>query len=65
MKTTLKKRNCIITMSEWVYPKEGETLWLGDQAVLFYYNDGPFTQSGLPPMSDEDWERLDKSLSTS
>jgi hypothetical protein len=54
-----------MTMSEWVYPKEGETFWLGDQAVLFYYNDGPFTQSGLPPMSDEDWERLDKSLSTS
>lgn len=41
----------------WVYPKEGETLWDGDQAVLFYYNDGPFS-SGFPPMSDKDWERL-------
>lgn len=50
----------------WVYPKKGEILWewngFSEQAVLFYLSEGPFSTGGLPPMSDEDWKRLDNSL---
>jgi hypothetical protein len=49
----------------WVYPKPGEVLWEmapgGEQGVMFYWNDGPFS-SGVPPMSDQDCERLEQSL---
>jgi hypothetical protein len=49
---------------KWVYPKENEPLWeiispTEEQSVMFYFNDGPFSL-GFPPMSDKDWEKLNK-----
>jgi len=52
-------------MIYWIYAKIGEPLWqwngCSDQSVMFYEYSGPFTQSGFPPISDPEWERLQKS----
>lgn len=39
-------------MWEWVTPTE-------EQAVMFYWAEGPL--GSLPPMSDQDWDRLEES----
>ena len=44
----------------WIYSEIGAPLWAweegGDQAVLFYAPNGPFS-TGFPPMTDEDERR--------
>ena len=51
-------------MIRWIYAAPGEPLWLWPsepcQSVMFYDAQGPFSP-GFPPMSDRDWERLEKS----
>jgi len=47
----------------WSYARIGEPMWLWpvygeEQSVMFYVPEPPFSQSGMPPMTDRDWEVL-------